>query len=69
MTTTLTLAIADERVAQAKQTLQVIQAWPHWNEIALCAQKEYTLSPEQFRLGCQNISVSWRSAPYILALA
>ncbi len=50
MTTTSTLAIADERVAQAKQTLQVIQAWPHWNEIALCAQKEYTLSPEQFRL-------------------
>ena len=52
MTTISTLTTIDERerVAQAKQTLQVIQAWPHWNEIALCAQKEYTLSPEQFRL-------------------
>jgi hypothetical protein len=44
----LTLFI-DERVEKAQRMLRAIQAWLHWDEIALCTQKEYGISPEQFQ--------------------
>jgi hypothetical protein len=46
---TTTSLVTDERVTKALQMIQPIQSWPHWNEIALCAQKEYGLAPEQFQ--------------------
>jgi hypothetical protein len=39
----------DVRVKQTQCLLQAIQAWPDWEQIALCAQKEYDISPEQFQ--------------------
>jgi hypothetical protein len=45
---TLTLFI-DERVEKAQRMLRAIQAWPHWNEIALCTRKEYGISLAQFQ--------------------
>lgn len=47
---TTTLLAVDACVAKAQKTQQIIQAWPHWDDIALCAQKEYGLSPEQFQV-------------------
>src|SRR5690348_16906048 len=40
--------MVDERVEKARRILSAIQAWPHWHEIMLGAQKEYGLTPEQF---------------------
>src|SRR5262249_3149544 len=34
---------------RAQKTLQAIQAWPNWDEVALCAQQEYGLTPEEFQ--------------------
>jgi hypothetical protein len=47
--TTTTLFI-DERVERAQHMFQTIQVWPHWDEIGLCAQKEYGLSSTQFQM-------------------
>lgn len=40
--------VAVDKVEQAQEALQRIEAWPHWHEIGLGAQKEYGLTPEQF---------------------
>lgn len=45
----MTIVAVDKKVEQAQEVLQSIQAWPHWPEIALGAQKEYGLTPEQFQ--------------------
>lgn len=49
--TTLTKAApkAAPKADQVLSNLEKIQAWPHWDEIGLCATKEYGLSPEQFQ--------------------
>lgn len=44
----MTTVAVDQKVEQVQEVLERIQSWPHWPEIALGAQKEYGLSPEQF---------------------
>lgn len=46
---TTTMQEGTHVVKQAQETLQRIQNWPHWEEIAAGAQKEYGLTPEQFQ--------------------
>mgnify|MGYP004706660229 CR=1 FL=1 len=41
--------VGDERIEQARHLLEVVRGWLHWDEIGLCAQKEYGLSPAQFQ--------------------
>jgi len=46
--TTTTRTISDD-LRKAHSLVHTIEVWPHWEEIALCAQKEYGLTPAQFQ--------------------
>jgi hypothetical protein len=43
-------SLAVSASTRAEEKFAQIQNWPHWHEIGLVAQKEYSVSPEEFQV-------------------